>query len=236
MTTVHVGLPSLKGDVGRYASKFDLLEVRPVDASLPKLSRLRQWRKEVPPAFVFSVVLPQRVAELRAGPESDAALETALSVSLALEARCIVLVTPATVTPTVLNRKRLAALFDKLPKDAVTLAWEPRGVWDVVEAGALARDMGITLVVDAAQDRPPRGAVVYTRLRGIGASTRLSPAAIERVRDGMQGRREVFVIVETEGAKQVALELAKPLAGPPRKTGSSIIRPQVKLSAEDEEQ
>jgi uncharacterized protein YecE (DUF72 family) len=236
MTTVHVGLPAFHGDVGRYAQRFDLVEVRPVDAPLPKVSRLRQWRKDVPPAFVFSVVLPSIVSELRASPEVDKALRSALDASDALEARSIVIATPVHVTPTALHRKRLHALVEKLPRDVVTLAWEPRGVWDVDEAAALAKDMGVTLVVDATRDRPPRGAVMYTRLRGLGTSTRLAPAAIERVRDAMKGRREVFVVIESSTPRKIADALLKPLDGSPRMATAGVIRPQVRLSAEDEEQ
>lgn len=236
MTTVYVGLPTLHGDVGRYAASFDLLEVKPVDTPLPRPSRLRQWRKEVPPAFVFSVVLPAVVAELKPSAEVDAALKTALDAAVALQARCLVLTTPVSVTPTALHRKRLATLLERLPRDAVTVGWEPRGVWAVDEAAALARELDISLIIDAAQDAPPRGMVLYTRLRGIGASARLGPAAVTRVREAMQGRREVFVVVETSGPKKVAEALRAPLEGPSRVSTGAIIRPQVRISAEDEEQ
>jgi uncharacterized protein YecE (DUF72 family) len=236
MTTVHVGLPSLHGDVARYATMFDLLEVRPVDTALPKANKLRQWRKDVPPAFVFSVVLPSIVSELRQDPAANAALKSALEASDALQARCLVVVTPVAVTPTALNKKRLRALVEKLPSDVVTIAWEPRGVWSVEESGAFAKELGVSLIVDAAQDRPPRGGVVYTRLRGIGASTRLGPAAIARVRESLRGRRECFVVVETDAAKKIAEQLREPLAPSPRVAASGFVKPQVKMSAEDDEQ
>ena len=236
MTTVHVGLPVLHGEVARYAQKFDLLEIRPVDTPLPKPSRLARWRKDVPPAFVFSVVLPQIVSEARTSEAGDKALATSLEVAAALEARCIVLTTPVAVTPTALHKKRLAALVAKLPCDAVTVAWEPRGVWDVAEAAAFAKELGVQLVVDAAVDRPPRGNVMYTRLRGIGNSTQLGATAIERVRTAIAGRREVFVVVESNAPMRVAEALRRPSDGPGRMGGTTVIRPQVRISAEDEEQ
>ena len=238
MTTVHVGLPVLHGEIARYAQKFDLLEVRPVDTPLPKASRLAKWRKDVPPAFVFSVVLPSIVCELRTGDEAAAAkaLATALEVSVALEARCIVIPTPVAVTPTALNKKRLAALVAKLPADAVTLAWEPRGIWDVAEAGRFAKELGVQLVVDAALEKPPRGAVMYTRLRGLGVSTRLGPSGLERVRAAIAGRREVYVVVESNAPMRVAEALRRPIEGPPRMSSGSVVRPLVRISAEDEEQ
>lgn len=236
MTTVHVGLPALKGDLGRYAQRFDLLEVRPIDTPLPRPSRLAKWRKEVPPAFVFSVVVPSVVADLRTSPEADAALATTLETAVALQARCLVITTPVHVTPTALHKKRLAALVARMPRDAVTVAWEPRGVWDVAEAQELAKQLEVSLVVDAAQERPPRGPVLYTRLRGLGAQSRLSAAAVERARESLSSRREVFVVIEAAGAAQVAAAMAKPLPGPARMSTATVVRPQVKLSAEDEEQ
>ncbi len=237
MTSVHVGLPSLRGPLAQYAESFDLLEVRPVDTPLPRATRLRSWRKEVPPSFVFSVVLPAQVALLKPSAEADAALAEALAAAEALEARCLVLVTPPSVTPTELNRARLRALVAKLPRDAVTVGWEPRGIWASSEAAVWARDVDAHLVVDAARESPPRGALLYTRLRGIGVADRLGDDDVERVRDGLRGRREAFVVVESSGAKRVAQTLRRPLGGAPRAPAVGIgLRPPITLSAEDEEQ
>ncbi|HEU4409876.1 MAG TPA: DUF72 domain-containing protein [Polyangiaceae bacterium] len=237
MTSVHVGLPSLRGPLAKYAETFDLLEVRPVDAPLPRPTKLRSWRKEVPPSFVFSVVLPAPVAQLKPSPEAEAALAEALAAAAALEARCMVLVTPPAVTPTELNRNRLRALVQKLPRDAVALGWEPRGIWDVDEAAQWARELDLHLVVDAAREATPRGALLYTRLRGIGVADRLGDESVERVREALRGRREAFVVVESSGASRVAQALRRPLGGTPRAAGGGVIlRPPITLSAEDEEQ
>src|SRR5262249_19918366 len=112
MARLLVGLPALQGDLEKFASRFDMVEIRPVDTSTPKRGTLRKWRRAVPPAFVFSVVLPRAVGELQPGQELDEALATSLESAAALEARCVVLATPASVRPTQANKKRLAALFD----------------------------------------------------------------------------------------------------------------------------
>ena len=82
----------------------------------------------MPPSFVFSVVLPKVVGELTAGPELDAALTTSLEVAAALEARCVVLQTPATVRPTSANKKRLASVFARIApaSEARCAAGSPR--------------------------------------------------------------------------------------------------------------
>lgn len=235
MTTVHVGLPSHQGSLARYAQHFDLLEVRPIDTSMPHPPKLRQWRKEVPPAFVFSVVLPTILGELRAPtPESERALKTTLAVAEALQARCLVLPTPPSVTPTALHKKRLAALLEQLPKDAVTLAWEPRGIWSPEEMGVWARELGVHLVTDISQQEAPRGALLYARLRGIGAHTRIGTNPMARARAAMADRREVFVVIEADGPRRIADALRQPLASAGSRPVAAVLRPQVR--AEDEEQ
>lgn len=237
MTTVHIGLPSTHGSVARYATNFDLLEIRPVDTSLPRPSKLRQWRKDVPPAFAYSVVVPSALASLKALPQAqlDETLKTTLDTAAALEARCLVVTTPVDVTPTALHKKRLAALFEKFPRDAVLVGWEPRGVWSAEEAASWAHELGVHLIVDASQQEPPRGPTMYTRLRGIGVQAQLGAGATARVRASMSGRREVFVVVECNNPKRVANALRVPLDDAPRAAMPTVVRPR-KLSAEDEEQ
>src|ERR1044071_4498750 len=135
MARPHVGLATLEGDVERYAEQYEWLESRPGDAAVPKPATLRAWRRKVPPSFVFSVVFPKPVAELKPSAALDAALEQALAVAREVEARCLVIATPPSITPTDLNRKRLAALVERIPHDAVTLAWGPRGTLGRGEGG-----------------------------------------------------------------------------------------------------
>src|SRR5829696_6753842 len=99
MARLLVGLPALQGDLGHYQGRFDMLELRPLDTSVPRAGTLRKWRKSVPPGFVFSVVLPRVVGELTPGTSLDEALAASLEVAAAIEARCVVLQTPATVRP-----------------------------------------------------------------------------------------------------------------------------------------
>ncbi len=205
---------------------------------MPRPSTLRSWRRKVPPSFVFSVVLPKAVGELRPSSALDEELAQALAVAREVEARCLVIATPPSITPTELNKKRLAALVDKIPHDAVTLAWEPRGIWEVDDAIELADKLGLVLVVDAVREPAPKGAVVYFRLRGLGESTRLSPAAIDRVAVELHGRREAYVIIESNGPLAIAESLRKKSARrpAPARAGGAVLRPRATLRAEDEEQ
>lgn len=235
----RVGLPSFTGKIERYAARFDLAELRPVDASLPAASTLRAWRKAVPPGFVFSVVLPRVVGELRPSPALDDALAKSLEVARHVEARCIVLATPPAVTPTELNKKRLAALVAKLPHDAVTLVWQPSGVWESDAAAQIARTLGLVVSVDAVYDDPPEGPVAYVRLRGLGESTRLGAGSIARVAATLADRREAFVVVETGSPAGVAKLLVEAASAPRRGAsgaGRVISRARSRTSARGEEE
>jgi len=237
MPRPHVGLSTLTGSLEKYADRFDLLELRLGDDSLPKPATLRSWRKKVPPSFVFSVALPRIVGELRPSKELDEALERSLEIARALEARCIVLVTPPSVTPTELNKKRLEALVARIPHDAVTLAWEPRGVWEIEQAAVLAKRLGLVLVVDPEHDEPPKGPVAYVRLRGLGESTRLGPAALDKVARALRDRRDAYVVVEAAAPLKVAEGIRARLS---RKNSGGLgvlgRAPGMILQVDDEEQ
>jgi uncharacterized protein YecE (DUF72 family) len=238
MARPHVGLPFLEGDLERYAEKYDLLELHPVDAATPKPATLRAWRRKVPPSFVFSVVLPRVIGELRPSPAFDEALELSLAVARDVEARCLVVATPAAITPTELNKKRLAALVERLPHDAVTVVWEPHGIWESEESMAVAEKLDLVLVVDASREPAPKGAIAYFRLRGLGEATRLSPAALDKVAAELLPRREAYVIVESRGPSTVADVLRKKAVQRVHssRTAGPVLRPRATLRAEDEEQ
>src|SRR5437763_16972693 len=108
---VHVGAKELKGDLGAYAKRFDLLELRGLDAPslrlAPTAATLRRWRRAVPPAFEFSVVAGPNLARLKPGAEPDTELAWMLEAAKLLEARVLVVATPSDVTPSKLWRDRL---------------------------------------------------------------------------------------------------------------------------------
>jgi uncharacterized protein YecE (DUF72 family) len=241
MAHLSVGLPALQGDLEKYASRLDLVELSPVDAALPKPSTLRRWRKAVPPSFVFSVVLPQAVGELAEGQALDAALATSLEAAAALEARCVVLKTPASVRPTSANKKRVAAIFERIPREGTVRCWEPAGLWERDEVLAVAKSIGVLPVFDVARESPGAGLIVYTRLRALGKTTALGAATLARIAERLRRRREVFVVVEGKRpseAARVKQALASELAKKPQRgSGVTVVRPGLStLVAEDEEQ
>jgi uncharacterized protein YecE (DUF72 family) len=240
MARLLVGLPALHGELEKFAARYDMVELRPEEGAVPKPGTLRRWRKAVPPAFVFSIVLPRAVSELTPGPALDAALASSLEVASALEARCIVLQTPADVRPTAANRKRLAALFDRIPREGTVRCWESSGLWEREEVLALSRSLGVVPVFDVAHEVPATGPILYTRLRALGKSAALGAAMMERIADRLRRRREAFVIVEGSGAEAQRVKAglaAAMITKPQRPSGITVVRPATStLVAEDEEQ
>src|SRR4029450_9245607 len=121
---LHVGQAMFTGDLGRYARRFDLLEIRSEPGKLPRLSKLRKWSAEVPEGFVFGLLLPRGWSTLESDKASSEALDQALEAAGALGASWVVLQTPPSVTPTARSRQRLAAFLEKLPRSERRIGWE----------------------------------------------------------------------------------------------------------------
>ncbi len=242
-TRIHIGAKDLRGDLKAYAKRFDLLEVRGMGADdlrlAPSSATLRRWRRQVPPNFEFSVVAGPNLAKLKPSPAFDAELAAMLEAATVLEARVLVVSTPTEVTPTKLWRDRLAAVLDRLPRDARTLVWEPSGLWETDDAAAQGAKWGIAVAVDPSRDEVPSGPVAYARLPAIGGTRAYSTAALERVAERLRGRREAYVLLETSSA----LKEAKTLRGLVRTGGARragfgrIVRPRgAPLRIGDDEQ
>lgn len=238
MGRILVGQSSLSGTIESYSERFGLVEVTPIEQPLPKGARLRAWRKKAPPGFVFSVVLPRVVGSLAASPEAEGALVEALGAARLLEARAVVLRTPASVRPTSSNKKRIEALLARVPEEGVLRAWEPSGLWERDEAVVFARSIGVACVLDGTQEKLPPGPAVYTRLRDAGG-LRVSSGALDALAKQLAGRREAFVVVEApRAARAVKKFLAEHVAPPPVRRAAALAQrpPHPALIAEDEEQ
>jgi uncharacterized protein YecE (DUF72 family) len=199
---LSVGLPSLTGQIERYAKRMSLLELRTDPGQLPRTQRLRQWLTVVPAGFVFSVRLPASVCAL---PKTidPAALTPALRAADVLGARWLVLQTPPTVTPDPRTLARLQELVGRLPRDKHLIAWEPRGVWEAKETERLAQAMDVCLVRDIARDPAPPGPNVYTRLRALGQA-KLGQDALELALERVHDREQVAVVIDGPSGPRVA--------------------------------
>lgn len=203
-TRLHIGAKDLRGEVAAYAKRFDLLEVRGVDAAslkqAPSDATLRRWRKAVPPQFEFAVVGGPGVGKVKAGDTLETELAAMLKTATLLEARVLVLATSSDVTPSKLWRDRIEKLIDRLPRDASSVVWEPSGLWEIEDAAEQAAKWGIAVAVDPARDAMPAGPVAYGRLRAAGGTRAFSTAALQKVADNIGERRDAYVVFETTSA------------------------------------
>ena len=243
-TRVHIGSKELRGELAAYAKRFDLLEVRGVDAAslrqAPSAATLRRWRKAVPPQFEFGVVAGPNVGKLRPTEAFETELEAMLETAKILESRLLVIPTPPDVTPSKLQRDRFAKLLERLPTDVSTVVWEPSGLWEHEDAAVQAKKWGIVLSVDPTRDIVPVGPVAFARLRALGGTRAYSTAALEKVAVAIGDRRDVYVVIETAGALKEAKTLRRLVrAAGSRKTGglTRLVRPRgAPLVLEDDEQ
>ncbi len=243
-TRIHVGSKELRGEIGAYAKRFDLLEIRGFDAAslrqAPSAATLRKWRKAVPPQFEFAVVAGPAVGRLKPSDAFEAELEAMLATAKTLESRLLVVPTHPDVTPSKLWRDRFAKLLERLPREVATIVWEPSGLWEHEDAAVQAGKWGVVLSVDPTRDVVPVGPVAFARLRALGGTRAYSTAALERVAQAIGSRRDVYVVIET----QTALKEAKTLRGLVRAAGSRtsgglsrLIRPRgAPLALEDDDE
>jgi uncharacterized protein YecE (DUF72 family) len=161
--------------------------------------------------FAFSVVMPRVIATLT-GESADDQLEHALGAARALSAQWLVLQTPASVTPSRRSIDRLAELVNRLPRESWRLGWEPRGVWEHEEAERIGAELDISVIADISR-QPVAGAdVLYSRIRGLGASSTLPSGAIEAMAEQLDGLQQAFIVVETDDARRVASVLRRALS------------------------
>ena len=243
-TRLHIGAKELRGDVAAYAKRFDLLEIRGLDAAQQKLAptdaTLRRWRKAVPAVFEFSVIGGPNLGKLKAGDALEAELAVLLKSVTLLEARVIVIATAPDVSPSKLWRDRLAKLVDRLPRDASSIVWEPSGLWEIEDAAALADKLEITVAVDPARDAMPPGPVACGRLRAAGGTRAFSTTALQKVADTVGERRDAYVVFETTGALKegkILRALVRQAKGGKRGGLGRLIRPKGSpVAVSDDEQ
>lgn len=243
-TRVHIGSQNLRGEIAAYAKRFDLLEVRGVDAAnaklAPTVATLRRWRKSVPPHFEFAVVAGPNLAKLKPGASLEAELAAMLQTATTLEARVLVLPTSPDVTPSKLSRDRVAKMLERIQDDARIVVWEPSGLWEHEDAAVQAKKWGVVLSCDPARDIVPVGPVAFARLRALGGTRSYSTAALEKIARGIGERRDAYVVIETQGALKEAKTLRRLVrAAGSRSSGgmTRLIRPKgAPLQFSDDEQ
>lgn len=212
MTRAYVGETRLPKNFKRYARQFSLLELDCEPGSVPGRARLEACAAAAPDGFVFSLVVPSRIASLETGPDIEKAWKAAQNVARVLRAKWWVVRTPAEVRPTRRARERLAALVARLQEGGMRVAWEPRGVWDEAAAAETANAIGAVFIQDIAREAPVPGRVLYSRLLAFGKGGRVGLSLADVVADRLRAYDEAFVVVEGQGAREIQQALGMALA------------------------
>ena len=211
MPTAFVGETRLPKNFKRYAKQFSLLELDCEPGTIPGKARLAAVAEAAPEGFVFSLLVPSRLASLESGPDVEASWKAAQNVARLLGAKWWVVRTPAEVRPTRRSREALAALVQRLGEGGMRVAWEPRGVWDESAAADTAAAIGAAFVQDIAREVPRPGSVLYSRLLAVGKGARIGLSLADLIAERVRGYDEAFVVVEGQGARDIqqALGLAQ---------------------------
>lgn len=206
---LFVGRHHLEGDIARYATRFNFLELRADATNLPRGARLADWKKRVPPEFVFSIVLPRTVGQFES---SALELGRTLELADALSAKWLLLQTPSAVGPSTRMRDRLSKLFQAVAHPARRLAWESRGVWEDEQIEEFAGEHGVTVVRDVSRSEPPASDCVYTRLLALGDGVQVRSSMATHVAEALAEVEEAYVVIEGHGAENAAKLLRQELS------------------------
>jgi uncharacterized protein YecE (DUF72 family) len=199
---VHVGQAKVVGPISRYAGRFNFLELGAEQGRCPRPAVLKCWRQEVPKGFAFSVRLGRAVGAFDSGAE--ACIVFGLEVAEALDARWVLLQTPATLGPSQRNRERLRRLFERLLQTGRHVAWDPRGIWDEAEVLPLISEVNVQWARDASRYEMVEEPLAYARIPALGTASRVGLGLAERAGENLRGFTEVYVVIEGEGAGRAA--------------------------------
>jgi hypothetical protein len=198
---LFIGQPKLNGALGKYASRYNLLELRADQEHLPRENVLRRWADEVPERFAFSILLTPQLLKSEGDPNSG--LNRALPAAQALRAKWLILQTEPMWGPSQKVKLRLAAVLRKLLDTGTHVGWEPHGVWQDEEAHGFAREVGVHFVRDIGRGDPMGEDVVYSRMPSLGIAARMSIGTMERVARNLGTASEAYIVVAGEDARKL---------------------------------
>jgi len=177
-----------------YADDFPVVELNRTFYKLPMTKTAKRWRKETGADFEFTLKAWQAITHSTDSPTwrnkkgrisekqeryfgdfrpnsavMDAWQETKKRAQ-ALASRVVVLQSPPSFNCTRKHEKNIRRFVEKIERDNICLAWEPRGDWNDSpdRIKAICRSMQLTHVVDPLRRSPlSDGPVAYLRLHGL---------------------------------------------------------------------
>ncbi|MCS7260978.1 MAG: DUF72 domain-containing protein [Anaerolineae bacterium] len=217
--TVWVGCCGFPKARATYYRHFNVVEIQQTFYRLPEVATAQRWRAEAPPHFVFTLkawqlithevdsptyrrsgiaapeTLRGRCGAFRPTPEVDEAWTRTLQFARALHATVVVFQCPARFTPTPQHVADLRAFFQRIERDALLLAWEPRGDWPDALVRALCHELELIHCVDPFQRQPVYGTPAYFRLHGrTGYRYQYTDADLEQLDDWCKAQAAVYCL------------------------------------------
>ncbi|MEM1508003.1 MAG: DUF72 domain-containing protein [Candidatus Bathyarchaeia archaeon] len=158
----------------KYYESFSLVELNSTFYAYPSPATVSKWRKNAPKDFEFTVKAHQDISHkyrLKLDGASEA-FEKIKQVCRILEAKIIVVQTPASFTINHLNEAK--EFFKSINREDFTIVWETRGPsWESEDGFKRLRDvlseLGVTHVTDPLRLMPAYVSnIAYFRLHGLG--------------------------------------------------------------------
>jgi uncharacterized protein YecE (DUF72 family) len=200
----------------KYVSELSFAELT-LRAPLPRVASLRRMRENAPEELILALRAPRSTLNSAQGPlRFDAALERSFAWLIeareALNAKAVVLPTPADLTTGQRDRELLAAFAERLPRnEGRYYVWAPSGPWEPEAAERVAQELDLVLAFDPLHEPLPAGKAAYARLRAIGARRSFSESVLEDVISLLEAdpERDNFVAIEAPRGHTHAVRLLK---------------------------
>ena len=147
--------------------------------------------------------------------ESMSLWQRQIQFATEMEARALVLITPASVTPSSTNITAMSRFFKAIDRGNLPLVWEAHGPWEPGQILQFAEANDLIPAVDPIRDDIPDTDIAYFRLGAFAASgSRMGVYELEQMAAAAfdSSAREVFCLFDTHRALDDARNLKKVIA------------------------
>jgi hypothetical protein len=211
---VHVGALIDRAPGRKYTAALRFAEFAP-RTPLPRPGGLASLRAGLPADFVLALRAPRSsVVGARGALRMDAELEAGLTwltaAADALQARAVVLNTPADLTPGARSRDLLREYVSRLPRvPGRSYVWLAQGVWEPADIQLVCNELQLVRGFDPLETLASPGPIAYATLRALGhrAGFSLSALADALERTIQHGPEEAFVTVDADRSFDIAKRL-----------------------------
>jgi len=185
----------VKGGARRYYRLFDVVELQSTFYKLPRVETAQRWRTQAPEGFEFVVKAWQAITHLSSSPtwrkigqlpkdwktdqcghlkhtpENLEAWNRILDICRLLDSRVCLVQCPPSFTNTNENVQNMREFFSRIPRENVSIAWEPRHkTWHENQRAVrkLCTELHLIHAVDILKREPQSSEnISYIRLHGL---------------------------------------------------------------------